>query len=208
MTEETLESVTKETEDALYSKPEEKVEETVETETEEASKDEVKEVPEKQEKSPEKKEEIEYKLELKKETLLDNSFLDDVKSFAKENNLSNEQAQQVLSKQEEAISKYLEKEEARIEKELDEWRDSVVNDPDMGGDKLAKTAENARRVVERFGTDSFINLLKDTGYGDHPEVVRFLSKVGSLMSDDSLILPKAAETRQRSIEEVFYGKQN
>lgn len=207
------ESLTKETEDALYSGSE-KQPEGVATEAKEdtsVSEEKVAETEAKEDAKVEEAQaedkEIEYKLELGKETLLDNSVVEDVTAFAKEHNLSNDVAQKILSKQEETISKFFEAEAKAQEAELSKWRDSVINDNNMGGDNLKKTVEDARRVVERFGSEEFIEILRDTGYGDHPEVVRFLSNLGKIMSDDSLVLPnvKAAD---RPIEEIFYGKSN
>lgn len=156
----------------------------------------------------ESSEEIEYKLELDKESYLDNSHVESVTAFAKENNLSNEKAQAILSKQEETISNYIEAAVAKEDAEIAEWRDSVVKDPVMGGDNLNKTVESARRVVDKFGSEAFTDILRDTGYGDHPEVVRFLSRLGSVMSEDSLIMAGDIGTKDVSVEDLFYKKQD
>lgn len=215
-----LDAVNQESANALYGEPVKEVksdaiEKTVvteETSTNEPAKAEVDEVEAKsqedqgsQEGQTETKEEVVYKLELSKESRLDNSNVEEIISFAKENNLSNEQAQAILNKQESLISKIFEESQALQEKQISEWREAVINDKVMGGNNLKVTAENARKVVERFGTEEFISILRDTGYGDNPEVVRFLSKIGAIMGDDSLILPSARAESTKSIEELFYG---
>lgn len=197
-------------EDAFYPAPKEeepKVEtpaaveapEKVETKVEEAKPEEVP--------GEAKKEEVEYKLELSKETFLDNSILEDVKAFAKENNLSNEAAQKLLSKQDDIISKFVEAEKNGHDKKVETWREEIISDPVYGGDNLKKMSENAKRVVEKFGSENFKELLRDTGYGDNPEVFKFIAKIGSLMDNDSLVL-SGSQGHTKSIEEVFYGKNN
>ncbi len=208
-----LESVTKEQEDALYpdkTKVESEQDETSDKESIEGDDVTVVDGDEKEDKPAEddtKDEEITYKLELTKEGFLDNSHVESVTAFAKENNLTNDKAQELLSKQEELISKYVEGEEAKIETEIEGWRQSVIDDKILGGDNLTKTTENARRVVKRFGGEDLIGILQDTGYGNHPAVVGFLSKLGSIMSDDTLVVPNAIEKKDVPAEDLFYGTQ-
>lgn len=158
-----------------------------------------------QSKEGEEVKEVEYKLELPKETYLDQAAMDNVVAFAKEQKLSNEQAQSILNREHEAISKYQVSQQEAYDAQLNAWRSEVVNDKVMGGDNLKRTSENARRVVERFGNPEFITILNDTGYGDNPEVVRFLSKIGAIMSEDSLIMPGSKAESAKSTEELFYG---
>lgn len=153
----------------------------------------------------ETKDEVNYELKLGENNLLAESFVEKTKEFAKENNLTNEQAQAILDKQNEAVNEYLNAENQKLVEELEGWRKQVIDDPVMGGNNLKATAENARRVVERFGTPEFTEILKTTGYGDHPEVVRFLSTLGSVMADDSLILGKAGASKEVPVEDLFYG---
>lgn len=213
---EVLESVTKEAEDTLYPSEETEKPETEEKESTDESTDEgEKEVADSsgnegddtKEEKAEEKEEITYKLELKEKSLLDNSVVDSIKDFAKEHNLSNDMAQHILNKQDELISGMVGAEEEARKQELEEWRNTVINDPVIGGDNLKKTVENARAVVKKYGSESFQEILENTGYGDNPEVVKFLSKIGALMDNDTLYQPNA-KGAQRSAEEVFYGNNN
>lgn len=148
--------------------------------------------------------EVSYELKLSENSYLEEASIEQAVEFAKEHNLDPKVAQELLNRQEEMLSQFVQNEISIRDKELQEWRNQVVNDPDLGGEKLQTTSENARRVVEKYGTPEFIEILKDTGYGDNPEVVRFLSKIGSLMSDDSLIVgPPPSQVK--SPEEIMYG---
>jgi len=199
------ESITKETENALYSN---KVEEVApQSEKPEASEIEVAPQTENKDEVKETTSTIDYELTLKEGSLLDPSTLEAMKSFAIEHKLSKEAAQAVLSNQEKFLEHIQKTESEQQDLELQAWRDSVVNDKVLGGANLAKTAENARKVVTRFGNQEFIKLLNETGYGDHPEMVRFLSQVGAMMSDDSIVTAKS-HMAPRSAEELFYGTKN
>lgn len=204
-----------ETENAFYAEskdtpaPEAKPTETKpleETKTPpEAKETEVKETaPSEETKAPE--EVVEYKLTLPKETFLDAEVLKEVEDFAKANKLTPEAAQNLLEKQDSVIAKFVEAEKNSHEKQIEAWREEVISDPVFGGDNLKKMSENAKRVVEKFGSENFKNLLRDTGYGDHPEVFKFVAKLGSLMDNDSLVLPNAQGNGSKSIEDIFYGK--
>lgn len=197
------ESITAKAEDALYSNKDV----TLEAESKKPEAGET-EVAKPTENKDEKAEEvIDYKLTLKEGSLLDPGSLEVVKTFAKEYGLSNEAAQAVLSNQEAFLDQIQKAEADSYEAELKQWRDEVINDKTLGGANLAKTAESAKKAVSRFGTEGFIKILNETGLGDNIEFVRFLSNIGQMMSDDSLVTAKS-QMSQKSAEEVFYGTKN
>ena len=148
--------------------------------------------------------EVEYKLKLKENSLMDNSMMEDIESFAKENNMSNDMAVGLLSRQEELLENFISMKTEELESQKDGWREEVVKDKSLGGENLNRTIENARRAVTKFGSEEFIGMLKNTGYGDNIEVVRFFSNIGSMMSDDKLVTGKEFGG-EKSIEDHFYG---
>jgi len=215
----TNEDISKEAESALYGddkssdsdldeSTEEKTTEEESTEEEDSSDSEKTEEETKEEESgntedDESKEEVEYDLALSEESLLEEKAVEGIKTFAKENGLSNEVAQNILTKQEEAVSKWSEAQNEAYEIQLGQWRDEVINDKVIGGDNLTATSENAKRATERFGSEEFANILRETGYGDHPEVVKFLSAIGGAMGEDSFIRGGTTNT-EKPIEDLFY----
>jgi len=176
-------------------------EESTDLESEDSKRDEVADEKEKSEDDSAE----EFKLELSEESFLDDSFLTKVEAFAKENGLSSEVAQKWVAEQESFISDQMEAAQDIEDNQIEEWRQSVIDDPKWGGDNLNKTVEDARRIVERFGGEELITLLNDTGYGNHPAIVTFLAQIGGLASEDSLVLPGAEMAQEKSVEELFYG---
>lgn len=152
-------------------------------------------------------EKIDYDLKLDEETLLSDDDIDAVRELAEANKLSNEAANEVLKMQNQAVLKYheslIEQEETQIEK----WADEIKNDTILGGDNLERTVNNSKAVLAKYGSDEFIEILRDTGYGNNPEVVRFLAKLGAEMEDDTMIKPGAhGEKPSTRTADLFYGK--
>lgn len=171
---------------------------TSEEETEEADSEETKE---------DQPEGTDYKLELSKDSSLKDDDLKEIEAFAKEHKLSEEAAKTLLGKQDSIVSKFVESQKTLVQETLGQWRDAVINDPLLGGDNLLETSENAKRATQAYGNDKFVDMLRDSGYGDHPEVVRFLSKIGTNLKDDTLVMPGSKAT-VKTIEERFYGNNN
>lgn len=158
---------------------------------------------EKQEEAKDK-EEVEYKLELSEGSLLAKEKVDEIAEFAKKHGLSNEAAQEVLKAQEGVISEHMETLREKHQETVEGWYQESMNDPDIGGDKLKQHAERAKRAIEAFGTEGLVNGLKETGYGNHPEVVKVFSKIGELIENDQIVLP-GKSIKNRSRAEVLYG---
>ena len=71
--------------------------------------------------------------------------------------------------------------------QVEQWRRDVAADPEMGGDRLAGTVARAQLALERFDTDGSIGrLLEESGYGNHPAVIRFFNRMADGLMEDSL----------------------
>lgn len=65
---------------------------------------------------------------------------------------------------------------------MEQWRQEVADDPQLGGEHLAATV-----ALDRFDTDKSIGrLLEESGYGNHPAVLRFFSRLADSLLEDSL----------------------
>lgn len=81
----------------------------------------------------------------------------------------------------------------------DGWLKQVKADPELGGRRLKRTLENAQYAM-RYGTAKFRKLLDETGYGNHPEVVRFCARIGAAIRTDlaNVLYPPMVLTRKRT----------
>ena len=143
-----------------------------------------------------------YNLALPKDSLLDPTAIEEISSFAKENGLSNEEAQDILEGESVKLA-------AHVDKLKEKWSTEWKNDKEIGGAEFEKNAELAKRVIDRFGTDGLKNELNKWGYGNHPELGRLLVKIGKAMAEDTLRMPgsQPAGEQRKSLAEVLYPNQ-
>lgn len=149
----------------------------------------------------------EYKLELKEGSLIGEDDLKALEAFAKEKGLDEDSAKALLEGRDSAVRKFVEGQESKYVAEVNGWAESVKNDPIYGGENLKQTTEKARKVLDKFGTPELNEALVKSGYGNHPEVVKLLAKIGGVMSEDSLVLSRE-KGQNKSATELFYGKEN
>lgn len=144
-------------------------------------------------------------LKLKEGALLDQTDVDRISAFAKEKGLTTEQAQDVLDREEQGAAAYHTKQLKEVDDARASWIKAAGADKEFGGDGFKQNAELAKRVVDKFGSEAFKKALNDTGFGNHPEVIRTFVRIGKMMADDQFVQPKSQSgTGKKPIEEVFY----
>lgn len=148
-----------------------------------------------------------YELKLPDGSPLESAYLEKIASYAKEQGLSQEAAQKLLERDSSLLTDYRQRQTESLDQMRAQWLESSKADKEIGGDALPKNVELAKRVVDRFGTESFKKAINETGYGDHPELVRLLSKIGKAMSEDQLVMPGAQSggNRSQDIADRLYG---
>jgi hypothetical protein len=140
-----------------------------------------------------------YDLKLPDNAVLDPSLLQKIAAVAKERGMSQEQAQGFVNAQNKEVQEI-------FNRQSEAWLEQVKGDKELGGEGANQTVELAKRVVDRFGTESLKTDLNRTGYGNHPELVRLLSRIGKSMSEDQFVRASAQSTGgKKSDEEIFYG---
>ncbi len=122
-------------------------------------------------------------LALSDEALKDDIDLDAVREFAKAIELTEEQAAAVLKRDEERVSQ----DRADLDAMADEWAEEWKADREIGGKNEARTLQRVRAAREAHGSAELTQWLEDTGFGDHPEVVRFFESVGAHLSEPGSI---------------------
>lgn len=74
------------------------------------------------------------------------------------------------------------------QKQVSQWREDVAQDPQLGGVHMAANVARAQLALDRFDQGRHIGrLLEESGYGNHPEVLRFFSRVADALMEDSLV---------------------
>lgn len=67
------------------------------------------------------------------------------------------------------------------------WADQCKADKEFGGDNLDANVAVAQKAIDTFGTPELKAILSQSGWGNHPEFVRFAYKAGKAISDDTFV---------------------
>ncbi len=148
-----------------------------------------------------------YELKLPEGSQLDAKAIERISAVAKTQKLSNDAAQALLESEDAGIAAYAESQKQQVAEKTKAWVTEIQNDKELGGDAFSHNAELASRVLNRYASESFREILSQTGLGNHPELVRIFTRIGKAMSEDQLILP-GSQGGSVPIEDIFYPKQS
>jgi hypothetical protein len=146
-----------------------------------------------------------YELKLPEGSKLSKAQADEIAAYAKEQGLSQDQAQKQLERESKLLDGLEAKNLEQLKEATGQWLETVKTDKEIGGEGFAKNAELAKRVVTRFGTPEFKAELERTGLGNHPELVRVFVRIGNSMSDDQFIMPGTQSNPKPDMATRFYG---
>lgn len=155
--------------------------------------------------APNQPQEIEYTFKDKDgNDVTEGEYIGHVKGIAKDLGLSKEQAQKFY---EQAQDKVNEINTQALENAKVEWINQTLADEEIGGQHLTESRTNALKAIRSFGSNEFKELLINTGIIEHPEIVRFLSRVGKATSaDDKFINGAKPNSQKQSFLREIYGK--
>ena len=126
--------------------------------------------------------------------------LGDYHTFAKENNLTQEQAQRGVD----MVAQMKQAEMTQWVEQQKSWVDDAKSDAEYGGDKFEQNIAVAVKARDSFGTSEFNEMLDTSGLGNHPEMIRFLNRVGKAISEDSVVVGGTSTTGNQTRESVLY----
>lgn len=141
-------------------------------------------------------------LKIPENSSIDDEALERIASFAKEQGLSKDKAQALLELEAKSLTAFETKQRESLMQMRKEWVEQVKTDKEIGGDNFNQSVELARRGLEKFATPEFIKGLTDTGFGDHPEVVRVFARIGKLIGNDKIIMGSSSQGKK--LEDIFY----
>ena len=116
---------------------------------------------------------------------LDGEDLDKLNQVCKKAGITQKQAQMLFSAYENDVSNFNQQLQSSYNQQLQSWRDAVMNDRELGQENFEKTKANIKNVIGRFGSSQLSDFLNKSGLGYNPDFVRFVNKVGSLISNDN-----------------------
>lgn len=124
--------------------------------------------------------------------------------FAKAEGYSQKQTEKLIERQSVEATSLVEEQTKAVEQAHQKWIEQAKNDPEIGGNHFESSAENAKRVVDRFGTDEFKKELNRTGLGNHPELLRIFARIGKSMAEDTFDRAPASGAGKKDLVSIFY----
>jgi hypothetical protein len=133
-------------------------------------------------------------------------LVEKLQAFAKERDLSQASAQALYDLGNETVQAVLGEVAAQIELTKNDWAVRAKADKEFGGDQIDANLAVARKAME-LGTPELKTLLNDTGLGDHPEIIRWMYRVGKTIKQDEHVSGERRTTTERSAQ-AFYPNSN
>jgi hypothetical protein len=132
---------------------------------------------------------------------LEGDMLESVTAFAKAHNLTQEGAQALVdlgAKQAQAIVAQFTTEAQENPVLLAQhwaktWSEQTTQDAEIGGQNLKANMTAVNRVFATFGSPELGEFLNKTGLAHHPELIRFMHKVGKAVAEDTLVTPSGGQ---------------
>lgn len=135
---------------------------------------------------------------------------DSIKSFAKEKGFNKDQVKSLLERESLILSQRQSQEKETLTKNISTWESECKNDPILSKnfEQNIKYAQDGLAAYSKIvGNNKLAEILNQTGYGSHPEVVKLFKVIGEQLENDKLVQSRSAQTKPRDMSELFY-KQN
>lgn len=145
-----------------------------------------------------------YNITLPEGIEVDKGLLDRFSPKFKEAKLTQRQVQAVTSEYAAMRKEEGEKQLEAWGKTVDGWKEAARTDADMGGDKWDATTKSAIRAVTTLGTPELQSYLEASGGGNHPELIRFMAKVGAMIKEDSPATGQSSGGQKQDRISVLY----
>ena len=137
---------------------------------------------------------------------LNPALLGEFEGLARELNMPQDEAQAIVERMTPKINARLQAQQVEIMAQARaEWLQRIEADAEIGGAAKQAAHASAAKALTQFGTPELRSLLKDSGLEAHPEVVRFFSRAGKAISEDTFV---AGRPPTKSNAQALYGASN
>lgn len=149
-----------------------------------------------------------YELAAPEGVKLDTELLGEFEGLARELDLTQEAAQKVTDIGAKLAQKWATQQAELIQTAAAEWATASRTDKEFGGDKLAENLAVGEKALDAFGSPELRTLLKESRFGNHPEVIRFMVRAGRAISEDRMVTGGAGPTGEQSLAQRMYPGMN
>ena len=141
-----------------------------------------------------------YEFKTPEGVTIDESVIGSFSEVAKELNLPQDKAQLVLDKMAPVIAA---RQGAQFEAIKAQWAEAAKTDEEFGGDKLDESLATAKKALDAFGTPELRTLLNSSGFGNNPEVIRFMARAGKAISEDRFVGGRASPAQNNGAQSLY-----
>jgi hypothetical protein len=107
---------------------------------------------------------------------------------ARDSNMPQDAAQKFLDKLAPAME---ERAKNALDTTLTKWEEAARTDKEIGGDKFDENLGLAKKALETFGSPELTEMLRTSGLGSNPEIIRAFYKIGKAISEDAFVSGRA-----------------
>lgn len=137
---------------------------------------------------------------------LDDDLINKFNPLAKKLNLSQKGANEIMSLAVELINKRSNDFQKFVEHtqnaKIAEYEDMLINDKEIGGNKLNSVLETANIAYDEFASDDVKQIFEQTGLNKHPSIVKMFHKFGKLCQEDKINISNNP-SRTRTAEDWY-----
>ncbi|RCL00934.1 MAG: hypothetical protein JSC189_001027 [Candidatus Tokpelaia sp. JSC189] len=132
-----------------------------------------------------------YDLVMPSDIDLDGELLERLSPQFKEIGLTKSQAQRLADRFIEHSQKQAQAHARAWSETVEDWLRQAKADKEIGAAQWERSRKAAVSLVNRFATPELFDYLNATGAGNHPELIRFLARIGKELGEDRVAQGKS-----------------
>ena len=148
-----------------------------------------------------------YTLKLPEGSVLGADFVERMSTHAKGAGLSQEAAQKHAEHVASEVMAFQTAKTTEFQKLAREtWPAEIEADKEIGGANYKGTLTSVKRVSDRFLTVEEKQKMDESGWGNHPMLVRIFERIGKAMGEDGIIVPGGGSgAGEKTAAQKLYG---
>lgn len=91
-----------------------------------------------------------------------------------------------------------------FESQVEGWETAAKSDSEIGGDDHDAKVAVAKTALEKWGTPELTKLLTESGFGSHPEILRWAYRAGQALKDAPVETTRDGAAK-KSLAQALYG---
>jgi hypothetical protein len=148
----------------------------------------------------------EYQFEMPEGMELDTTMAEAMSPLFKEIGITQGQANQLVAAYSGQIGAKAEADASQFVNRVTEWTNAAQADPEIGNERWDQTVAISNQALQKLGTPELTVALAETGMSNHPEMIRFMTRVASAIGEDAFVPGDTVDTSDVPTEVSWYGK--